>query len=85
MSSHYKAILFDVGMTLIQPRFSDAEICAAICAQHGYSVPPAQIEEEMSNFSDTLVARYREKGDLWLRRKACGSSLCNSMLSSLKP
>jgi putative hydrolase of the HAD superfamily len=65
MSSRYKAILFDVGMTLIQPRFSDAEICAAICAQHGYSVPLAQIEEEMSNFTETLVARYREKGDLW--------------------
>ncbi len=65
MSSHYEAILFDVGMTLIQPRFSDVEICATICAQHGYSVPLAQIEEEMGNFSDTLVARYREKGDLW--------------------
>ena len=65
MSSHYKAILFDVGMTLIQPRFSDAGICAAICAQHGYSVPLARIEEEMSDFTDTLVARYREKGDLW--------------------
>ena len=65
MSSHYKAILFDVGMTLIQPRFSDAEICADICAQHGYSVLLPQIEEEMSDFTDTLVARYREKGDLW--------------------
>ncbi len=65
MSSPYKAILFDVGMTLIQPRFSDTEICAAICAEHGYSVPLARLEEEMSNFTDTLVARYRERGDLW--------------------
>lgn len=65
MSSPYKAILFDVGMTLIQPRFSDAEICAVICAEHGCWVPLAQIEEEMSNFTDTLVARYKEKGDLW--------------------
>jgi len=65
MSSRYKAILFDVGMTLIHPRFSDAEICAAICAAHGYSVPLDQIEEEMGNFTDTLLTRYRERGDLW--------------------
>lgn len=65
MSSPYKAVLFDVGMTLIQPRFSSAEICATICAQYGYSVSLARIEEEMSDFTDTLMARYRERGDLW--------------------
>jgi len=61
----YKAVLFDAGMTLIQPHFSDSEICAAICAEHGYSVPLVRIEEEMNNFTGTLLARYREKGDLW--------------------
>lgn len=61
-SLRYRAVLLDVGDTLVYAHPSSAEIMAVVCAESGLDVTVEQIEAAEGHVAPLILARQAEQG-----------------------